>query len=157
MKLRITISKYHPCYLCQISLQIMLLPIQITFFEIELDKKRWALKRVLKSCISSQTWDCDVLGCKKPSLREQPFLHPPRRWRNVLSGEDRGETAVFAGHKEPCGKSFTSGAWSSRTNVNPNRKPDGKALVTWLLDVPGSRKMPTNLSLKVSIEFKFVF
>ena len=30
MKLRITISKYHPWYLCQISLQIMLLPIQIS-------------------------------------------------------------------------------------------------------------------------------
>ena len=28
MKLRITISKYHLWYLCQISLQIMLLPIQ---------------------------------------------------------------------------------------------------------------------------------
>ena len=31
MKLRITISKYHSWYLCQISLQIMLLPIQIIF------------------------------------------------------------------------------------------------------------------------------
>ena len=31
MKLRITISKYHLWYLCQISLQIMLLPIQIIF------------------------------------------------------------------------------------------------------------------------------
>ena len=29
MKLRITILKYHSWYLCQISLQIMLLPIQI--------------------------------------------------------------------------------------------------------------------------------
>ena len=29
LKLRITVSKYHSCYLCQISLQIMLLPIQI--------------------------------------------------------------------------------------------------------------------------------
>ena len=29
LKLRITISKYHSWYLCQISLQIMLLPIQI--------------------------------------------------------------------------------------------------------------------------------
>ena len=29
MKLRITILKYHSRYLCQISLQIMLLPIQI--------------------------------------------------------------------------------------------------------------------------------
>ena len=33
--------------------------------------------------MSSQTWDCDVLGRKKP-----------------------------------CGKSLTSGAWSSRTKVN---------------------------------------
>ena len=39
--------------------------------------------RVLKSSISSQTWNCDVLVCKKP-----------------------------------CGMSLTSGAWSSRTNVN---------------------------------------
>ena len=39
--------------------------------------------------MSSQTWDCDVLGCTKPSLREQPFLDPPLRWRNVLSGEER--------------------------------------------------------------------
>ena len=31
MKLRITILKYHSWYLCQISPQIMLLPIQITF------------------------------------------------------------------------------------------------------------------------------
>ena len=32
-----------------------------------------------------------------------------------------------------------------------NRKPDGKALVTWLLDVRGSREMPRkNLNLKVS-------
>ena len=30
--LRMTISKYHSCYLCQISLQIMLLPIQISKF-----------------------------------------------------------------------------------------------------------------------------
>ena len=29
MKLRVTILKYHSWYLCQISLQIMLLPIQI--------------------------------------------------------------------------------------------------------------------------------
>lgn len=28
---------------------------------------RWLIsERVLKSGISSQTWDCDVLGCKKP-------------------------------------------------------------------------------------------
>ena len=32
-----------------------------------------------------------------------------------------------------------------------NRKDDGKALITWLLDVCGSRKMPKNLNLKVSI------
>ena len=31
MKLRLTILKYHSWYLCQISLQIMLLPIQMTF------------------------------------------------------------------------------------------------------------------------------
>ena len=33
MKLRITISKYHWWYLCQISLQIMLLPILILLRE----------------------------------------------------------------------------------------------------------------------------
>ena len=32
MKLRITISKYHSWYLCQVSLQLMLLPIQISLF-----------------------------------------------------------------------------------------------------------------------------
>ena len=35
-----------------------------------------------------------------------------------------------------------------------NRKPDGKALVTWLLDVRGSREMPKNLNLKVSSDAK---
>ena len=57
--------------------------------------------------ISSQTWDCDVLGSKKL-----------------------------------CGKSISSGSWSSRSNVKTsNRKPDGKTMVTWLLDVRCSRKM----------------
>ena len=46
--------------------------------------------------ISSQTWDCDVLGSKKL-----------------------------------CGKSISSGSWSSRSNVKTsNRKPDGKTMVT---------------------------
>ena len=40
-----------------------------------------------------------------------------------------------------------------RTNVNSNRKPEGKALVTWLLDVRGSREMPKNLNLKERGEF----
>ena len=57
--------------------------------------------------ISSQTWDCDVLGSKKL-----------------------------------CGKSISSGSWSSRSNVKTsNRKPDGKTMFTWLLDVRCSRKM----------------
>ena len=38
---------------------------------------------------------------EKPSLRKHPFLHALRRWgrfaRNVPSGEERGETDVFAG------------------------------------------------------------
>ena len=34
MKLRITISKYHSWYLCQISLQIMLLPILLLIFNL---------------------------------------------------------------------------------------------------------------------------
>ena len=40
-------------------------------------------------------------GLEKPSLRKHPFLHALRRWgrfaRNVPSGEERGETDVFAG------------------------------------------------------------
>ena len=35
MKLRATISKYHSLYLCQISLQIMLLPILIESFYLQ--------------------------------------------------------------------------------------------------------------------------
>ena len=55
---------------------------KITFFFS--NRIRWSIsKRVLRSRFSSQTWDCDVLGCKKL-----------------------------------CYKSLTSGAWSSRTNVN---------------------------------------
>ena len=42
VKLRITILKYHSWYLCQISLQIMLLPIQIKDEEGE-DELRFAL------------------------------------------------------------------------------------------------------------------
>ena len=38
MKLLITILKYHSWYLCQISLQIILLPIQILCFSPNLDK-----------------------------------------------------------------------------------------------------------------------
>ena len=38
---------------------------------------------------------------EKPSLRKHLFLHALRRWgrfaRNVPSGEERGETDVFAG------------------------------------------------------------
>ena len=41
-------------------------------------------------------------GLEKPSLRKHPFLHALRRWgrfaRNVPSGEERGETDVFAGY-----------------------------------------------------------
>ena len=64
--------------------------------------------------ISSQTWDCDVLGCKKP-------------W----------------------GKSISSGSWSSRSNAKTsNRKPDDKALVTWLPDVRCSQEMPKTSILR---------
>ena len=38
-----------------------------------------------------------------------------------------------------------------------NRKLDGKALVTWLLDVHVSREMPKNLNVKVSISFILVW
>ena len=41
MKLRITISKYHSWYLCQISLQIMLLPIQIIRMTLKSDEPFW--------------------------------------------------------------------------------------------------------------------
>ena len=54
------------------------------------------------------------------------------------------------GFKKPCGKSLTSGVWSSCTNVNLKPQPDSKALVTWLLDIRGSWEMLKNLNLKVS-------
>ena len=42
-----------------------------------------------------------VSGLRLPSLRKHPFLRALRRWdvsaRNVPSGEERGETDVFAG------------------------------------------------------------
>ena len=45
LKLRITILKYHSWYLCQISLQIMLLPVQISaIFSALLCKKIWRPK-----------------------------------------------------------------------------------------------------------------
>ena len=55
MKLRITISKYHSWYLCQISLQIMLLPIQMsaeTRFMAVIDNHGMSLtkKRIILSC-----------------------------------------------------------------------------------------------------------
>ena len=55
------------------------------------------------------------------------------------------------GCKNPCGKSLISRAWSSCTNVilKP-RKPDGKALITWLLDVRGLQELPKKFHLKVS-------
>ena len=34
-----------------------------------------------------------------------------------------------------------------------NRKPDSKAMVTWLFNVRGSREMPKNLDRKVSIGY----
>ena len=82
-------------------------------------------KRTLKSCISSQTWNCDVLGCKKP-----------------------------------CGKSLTSGAWSSRTNVNlkPRTWRQGPAHVTsWRSRFAGYDEKPQcNVSISLplySIQF----
>ena len=41
MKLYKTILKYHEWYLCQISLQIMLLPIQIVFSSLKISKFFW--------------------------------------------------------------------------------------------------------------------
>ena len=67
-------------------------------------------KRVLRSLLSSQTWDCDVLGCKKL-----------------------------------CGKSLTSGAWSSRTNVNlkPQTWRQGPGHVTpWRSRFAGNAEKP---------------
>ena len=66
MKLRITISKYHLWYLCQISLQIMLLPILIHHF--------FVLIVVLLSvtgCASKQmshTDTCTKLSCNKEEM-----------------------------------------------------------------------------------------
>ena len=60
---------------------------------------------------------------------------------------------------KPCGRSLPSGAWSSRTmqTWTSNRKPDGKVLVTWLLDVRGSREMLKNLNLKIPIVLILLF
>ena len=57
---------------------------------------------------------------------------------------------MFSGAENPCGKSLTSRAWSSRTNVNIKLQTWRKGPVTWLLDVRGSRGMSKNLDLNVS-------
>ena len=67
------------------------------------------------SFYKSQTWGCDVLGCKTP-----------------------------------CGKSLLERGLAVQTWTS-NCKPDANAPVTWFLDVRGSREMPKNLNLKVSI------
>ena len=57
---------------------------------------------------------------------------------------------VIECQKNPWGKSPTSRAWSSRTNVN--LKPQTcKVLVTWPLEVRRLRELPILRSLKVDI------
>ena len=46
----------------------------------------------------------------------------------------------FAVNHLPLERGLAVQTWTS------NRKPDGKGLVTWLLDIRGSRKMPKNLN-----------
>ena len=50
---------------------------------------RWLIsERVLKSSISSQTWDCDVLGCKKPcgkSLTSRAWSSLSKRERETAN------------------------------------------------------------------------
>ena len=78
MKLRITISKYHSWYLCQISLQIMLLPIQIIRMTLKSDEPFWN-RRIpsvpmfiwLKSVI------CEMKGRQSvKTLIQNPFPFP---------------------------------------------------------------------------------
>ena len=69
MKLRITISKYHSWYLCQISLQVMLLPILMT-------KKRVCLK---------YQWYIRVIRELKQRRRQRQQKTSPRKRIRAVS------------------------------------------------------------------------
>ena len=85
----------------------------------------WSLsKTVLKSRISSQTWDCDVLGCKKPcgklltseawssrthvNLKPRTWRHGPGHvisWRSRFAGnaeKPQSEATSFPGFSPTC-------------------------------------------------------
>ena len=78
LKLRITISKYHSWYLCQISLQIMLLPIQTNIWKkIMIIRSQLFFKNfviVLSWFISQILWTAII-----PLIFHSchPFLHLP--------------------------------------------------------------------------------
>ena len=88
MKLRITILKYHSWYLCQISLQIMLLPIQIqtqvVLFQSDISQQPpWAEGSVVINFSrkggrrgegSYEEADCNIISILFSSERVQHFL-----------------------------------------------------------------------------------
>ena len=71
VKLRITISKYHSWYLCQISLQIMLLPTSITPDEPSLFSTSTGNSRGLQLSLVFG----DLFSCRPPNTRQKrPLL-----------------------------------------------------------------------------------
>ena len=64
VKLRIAISKYHLCYLCQISPQIMLLPILINYNNIFV-----VLSNFRSSSVADQAMDI-IITLSKPKYQE---------------------------------------------------------------------------------------
>ena len=77
MKLRITISKYHSWHLCQISLQIMLLPILI--FSSPQDRETCTWARIWISSGVSRKWNISCGVTKLPI--EWPNLFTTKRKR----------------------------------------------------------------------------
>ena len=66
-------------------------------------KVKTSVKHYLTDILQVQFKIIILLGYKCYSLRKHPFLFALRRWacfvRNVPSGEEQGETDVFAGYK----------------------------------------------------------
>ena len=93
-------------------------------------------------------------------LAEKLYLKITFRRKNSIADKQKSsKRSVFSQmwdydvigcKKNPWGKSPTSRAWSSRTNVNLKLQTC-KVLVTWPLDVRGLRELPILRSLKVDI------
>ena len=69
---------------------------------------------------------------------------PPANLKSQLLADGKPAKKNLAVNHLPLERGLAVQTWTS------NRKPDGKALITWLLDFRGSREMPKHLSLKVS-------